>query len=100
MIYNQKEPIDKLSGVIKRFWMVDSENGVTIQRQKIIPDGYPEMIFHYRDPYKIKIKDHWELQAKYLIAGQIRNFFYLENTAKAGIFAISSGGSDVSASET
>jgi len=89
MIYKQVSPSLPLSHVIKSFWTVDSENDKSIRREKIIPDGYPEMIFHYKDPYKSNINGKWRDQRdKYLIAGQIRNFFHLENTGYTGIFAI------------
>ena len=89
MIYKQVDPSTKLSGYIKSFWLVDSENDNSIHREKIIPDGYPEMIFHYKDPYKSNINGKWRDQRdNYLIAGQIRNYFYLENTGYTGMFAI------------
>nr|WP_299210804.1 helix-turn-helix transcriptional regulator [uncultured Aquimarina sp.] len=68
--------------------MVDSESDQTIRKEKIIPDGYPEMIFHYGQPYKTNIQGHWSEQGMSLIAGQIKNYFYLENTGKTRIFAI------------
>lgn len=88
MIYKQKEPIQELTGVIKSFWMIDSEGDATIRQEKIIPDGYPEMIFHYGDPFRAKISNEWLIQQKDLLAGQISNFFYLENTGKVGMFAL------------
>lgn len=88
MIYKQTLPKGELSKIIKSFWLIDSEGDVTIHKEKIIPDGYPELIFHYGDPYKINISGKWELQAKEIIAGQIRNYFFLENTGESKMFAI------------
>ncbi len=89
MIYRQVLAKESLRGVVKSFWLVDSENDNSIQRDKIIPDGYLEMIFHYRDPYKSNINGYWRDQRdKYIIAGQIRNYFYLENTGLTGMFGI------------
>lgn len=88
MLYLQKKPVNKLSSLIKSFWMIDSESDATITQEKIIPDGYPEMIFHYRKPYRINIDGEWNTQNKYLIAGQIRKYFLLENTGALGMFAI------------
>lgn len=56
--------------------------------QKIIPDGYPELIFHYADPYEIDISGKWELQSLSLLAGQATRFFHLRNTGAARMFAI------------
>tara|TARA_R110002073_G_scaffold128999_6_gene275247 strand:- start:7814 stop:8620 length:807 start_codon:yes stop_codon:yes gene_type:complete len=88
MIYKQASPKKELSEIIKSFWLIDGEGDVTIHKEKIIPDGYPELIFHYGDPYKINISGRWELQAKEIIAGQIRNYFFLENTGESKMFAI------------
>jgi len=88
MYYHFQEPSSSdLSYFIKSFWSFENDD-LTITEEKIIPDGYPELIFHYKDPYQINIKGHWELQANYLIAGQIRNHFHLKNTGSTGIFGI------------
>jgi len=88
LIYLQRTPGSNLSHVVKSFWTIDSENDNTVRRQKIIPDGYPEIIFHYKDPYRTNIDGHWQTQEKNLLAGQIRNYFFLENTGYSGMFAI------------
>ncbi len=63
----------------------DPEEPIT---QKIIPDGYPEVIFHYGDPYEIDISGKWERQSLSLLAGQATRFFHLRNTGTARMFAI------------
>lgn len=88
MIYQHIEPIASLSHYIKSFWLVDSESDTTPSKQKIIPDGYPELIFHYGDPFRIKIASTWSVQAQSLVAGQIRNHFHLENTGRSGMIGI------------
>ena len=88
MIYQQQETITELKSLVKSFWLIDSENDNEIRKQKIIPDGYPELIFHYRDKYQANISGSWFLQEKNLFAGQIRNHFYLKNTGYSGMFGI------------
>lgn len=88
MIYNLQPSTEKLSPFIKCFWLVDSEGDQTINKEKIIPDGYPELIFHSGDPFRINIEGSWQLQGKSIIAGQIKNSFYLENTGISKMFAI------------
>jgi AraC-like DNA-binding protein len=88
LIYKQKEPNSKLEHIIKSFWLIDSENDKTTRVEKIIPDGYPELIFHYKLPYKANISGSWFSQEKFLVAGQIKNHFYLENTGEIGMFGI------------
>lgn len=89
MVYKQLKLSVQLSSIVKSFWMTDSGYDKTIVSEKIIPDGYPEMIFHYKDPYKSNINGEWrDLGDKYIIAGQIRNCFFLENTGYTGMFSI------------
>ncbi|MBO3697426.1 helix-turn-helix domain-containing protein [Roseivirga sp. E12] len=88
MIYEHIAPSLSLSRFIKSYWLIDSEGDATQHRQKIIPDGYPELIFHYGDPYRINIDGEWYTQESELTAGQIRKHFFLENTGKSGMIGI------------
>ncbi len=88
MIYKSLEPSNHLKPFIKSFWLIDSEADRTIRPQKIIPDGYPELIFHYKDKFKANISGEWYLQDNLLIAGQIKNHFHLENTGAIGMIGI------------
>ena len=88
MRYQRIEPSPSLSHLVVCYWVVDSEGDDEVHRQKIIPDGYPELIFHYGDPYRINISGEWEVQAKHLVAGQISNHFFLENTGTSGMIGI------------
>lgn len=88
MIYKLREPSESLKPYIKSFWLIDGEGDTCIIKQKIIPDGYPELIFHYKDKFKVNISGQWNLQDTSLVAGQIKNHFYLENTGQTGIVGI------------
>ncbi|MCF7560530.1 helix-turn-helix domain-containing protein [Sabulilitoribacter multivorans] len=87
-IYFQKDASPKISGIIKSFWQIDNKENTSIVREKIIPDGYPELIFHFGDCYRTNINGVWQTQGRNLIAGQIKNHFFLENTGKSKIFGI------------
>ena len=88
MIYQRKEPSEKLTRFIECFWMMDSEGDGTVSTQKIIPDGFPELIFHYGDPYQIDISGKWVLQSRQLVAGQVKRFFHLQNTGVSGMIGV------------
>lgn len=88
MIYRRIEPSPHLAAYIVCFWLVDSEGDYEPVRQKIIPDGFPELIFHYGDPYRINISGTWEVQGDQLIAGQLTHHFYLENTGVSGMIGV------------
>lgn len=78
MLFKRIEPSKELSTYIECYWVVESDQPP--HTQKIIPDGFPEMIFHYGDPYEINLGGTWEQQGKALIAGQISQHFLLRNT--------------------
>jgi hypothetical protein len=86
MHFKRIDPSPELAHIIECLWILESSNPPTVQ--KIIPDGFPEIIFHYRDAYKINIGGTWEDLEKQLLAGQIRMYFFLENTGVSGMFGI------------
>ncbi len=87
MTFAQFEPHQDLNHLIQCYWVVEQDDN-KIETQKIIPDGFAEMIFHYRSPYEININGQWQRQDLNLIAGQISNHFYLKNTGKSGMIGI------------
>lgn len=87
MNYFMTEPDSDLKDIVQNFWMIESDSSEQVI-QKIVPDGYPELIFHYGDSYECNFGLGWNLQSGSLIAGQIRNFFHLRNTGRSAMFAI------------
>lgn len=87
MKYQRISPVTNISKLIDCYWHAESDS-VIPEKKKIIPDGFTEIIFHYRDPYRINLSGRWQKQGKCLLAGQIRKFFYLENTGASGMFGI------------
>ncbi|MES2882523.1 MAG: DUF6597 domain-containing transcriptional factor [Bacteroidota bacterium] len=68
MFYQRIQPPKELVNFVECFWVMESAD-TTVQQQKIIPDGFPEIIFHYGDHYRIKMDGNWETQSLSLIAG-------------------------------
>ena len=87
MSFTRIQPDPALSSLIECYWVVESSD-TEVSREKIIPDGFTEVIFHFGDSYRTNINGHWQTQSTCLLAGQISNYFYLENTGRAGIAAI------------
>ena len=87
MYFQRIPPIAALSGIIECYWIAEDEN-TACEQQKIIPDGFPEIIFHLGDAYRINLSGKWETQSKNLLAGQIRKFFFLENTGASSMVGI------------
>ncbi len=80
-------PADDISDLVDCYWFVDDPSRKP-KKEKIVPDGCTEIIFHFGDPYEINITGRWKRQSRVLFAGQIRDHFYLRNTGRSKIFGI------------
>lgn len=87
MLFKRFEPSEELKTFVKEYWVFENPDP-QIHRQKIIPDGYCEIIFHYRSPYRLNLHGEWELQSRTLLAGQISGHFLIENTGPTGMIGI------------
>lgn len=87
MHYESFSPAESLKGLVKEYWIFEN-NDPTPNRQKIIPDGYSEIIIHYGDAYRINLSGKWEIQSSMLFSSQISKFFNLENTGASGMIGI------------
>jgi AraC-like DNA-binding protein len=87
MNFRRIDPPAGLKNVIECYWTAEGDETRPV-KQKIIPDGFPELIFHFADPYRIMLKDRWEVQSKNLLAGQITGHFFLENTGTSSILGL------------
>ncbi len=87
MQFKRIDPKERLNNLIECFWIAESKDSSPIVK-KIIPDGFTEIIFHFGDPYKIKLGNTWELQSKNLLAGQISSYFHLTNTGRSSMLGI------------
>ncbi len=87
MIFNRIDPSPELSRIIKEFWIYENPSN-SPEIQKIIPDGFSEIIIHYGDPYRINLTGLWELQSRLLFSNQISTFFHLENTGTSAMIGM------------
>jgi len=87
MKFTRIEAHPKLDQFIECYWMMQCDDP-SPRIEKIIPDGFTELIFNYGGLYRAKTKDLWHLQTANLLAGQIKTYFYLENTGKTGSIAV------------
>ncbi len=57
--------------------------------QKIVPDGFTEIVFHYGDLYRFRnYKGEEKIQSRCLLAGQITQPVYLTPTGFSGVIGI------------
>lgn len=87
MHFSRVRPTGGSASFVEWYWTTKSDNPAP-QRVKIIPDGFPEMVFHYGDPYRIWLKGRWRRQGRFLLGGQLTQHCFLENTGRSEIFGI------------
>ena len=89
MIYKTIEPNIDLAAFVKCYWTLDAQKEIISEKQRIVPDGCIEMIFHYGDLYKQDDKNgSYIVQPKCFVFGQITHPLDIEPTGETGIFAI------------
>ncbi len=89
MNYNTISPNTDLSAFVKCYWSLDAPKEINPEKQRIVPDGCMEMIFHYGDLYKQYLDDgSYIIQPKSFVFGQITQPLDIEPTGETGIFAI------------
>ena len=89
MNYKTFAPHPDLSIFVKCYWTLDFPKEIKPEKQRIVPDGCMEMIFHYGDLYKQHIQNEtFIIQPKCFVFGQITHPLDIEPTGETGIFAI------------
>lgn len=85
--FKSYRPSPALQFLVESYWTVEDDQR-SVTTQKILPDGFPEIIFHFADPYRININGQWAVQQHNLLAGQLKKFFFLENTGRSEMLGI------------
>ncbi|TND09274.1 MAG: AraC family transcriptional regulator [Bacteroidetes bacterium] len=88
MDYKTYNPVSDLSAFVKCFWSLDGPAENKPEKQRIVPDGCMEMIFHYGDLYKQYLENgNAIIQPRCFVFGQITQPLEIEPTGTTGIFA-------------
>ncbi len=90
MKYLEFKPIEPLSDYIQLIWILESENSEDYYpREKILPDGIVEVIFHYRDPFVTSLSDGSKsIQPLGFAISQMRKFIEIESNGQIGFISI------------
>ncbi len=57
MDYQVFNPSSELQSFVKCFWTLEDEAATEPVKQRVVPDGCMEMLFHYGDLYKQFFED-------------------------------------------
>lgn len=87
MKYSEFFPDRLLQPYIECYWIVEGNSDVTTQ--KIVPDGFTEIVFHFGDLYRFRnYRGEERIQSRCILAGQITQPVYLTPTGKSGVLGI------------
>ncbi|MCE3294877.1 MAG: transcriptional regulator, AraC family [Crocinitomicaceae bacterium] len=88
MDYRTYEVCEELSPLVKCFWSLEAPASDITEKQRIVPDGCMELIFHYGDLYCQFREDGSSFeQPRAFVFGQITTPLEIAATGKTGILA-------------
>lgn len=89
MNYEIFEPSRELAMLVKCYWIMESSENETIEKQSVVPDGCMEMIFHYGDLYRqYTAEGNSIIQPRCFVIGQLTRPLEIKPTGKTGIFSV------------
>ncbi len=89
MNYQTYIPCPQLTNFVKCYWTLEAPHTLESEKQRIVPDGCIEMIFHYGDLYKQYLNEtDFIIQPKCFVFGQITAPLEIEPTGQTGIIAV------------
>jgi AraC-like DNA-binding protein len=89
MDYQTYEPAEDLISFIRCYWTLEGPKQVKAEKQKIVPDGCMEMIFHYGDLYRQYTENGSSIiQPRCFVVGQLTRPLEIEPTGETGIFSV------------
>ena len=88
MNYQVYTPSPELQPFVKCFWSLDDDAKKDLIKQRVLPDGCMEMIFHYGNPYRQYFADGSSItQPRSFLFGQITKYIEIAPTGKSGIIS-------------
>ncbi len=88
MNYQVYNPSQELQAFVKCFWSLEGEAAAEPGRQRVLPDGCMEMIFHYGDLYRQYFEDGSSIiQPRSFVFGQITRFIEIAPTGISGMIS-------------
>lgn len=87
MFFRIYKPAPALASYVKCYWILEYDS-VAGSTESILPDGSPELIFHFGNNYRSNINGNESLQPPHLVVGQLTRSIKLQPTGTTGIFAV------------
>lgn len=79
-----------LASLVKCIWSLESDRAVSnAPRERILPDGCVELVFHFRDPFRTYFANGKSaIQPRSFVVGQMKRFIEISPVGQTGFIAI------------
>ena len=90
MKYLEFKPSASLADYIQLIWILESETADEVYpKERILPDGIIEMVFHYKDPFITHLANGDQVkQSQSFAISQMREFIELESDGEMGFISV------------
>jgi AraC-like DNA-binding protein len=90
MFYEEFTPHISLAPFVRRIWVFEASGDTGEgETQRIVPDGFPELIVHYGDQFhEVDTNGIAKKQSRLIFAGQISGPLTLQSGASAGVMGV------------
>lgn len=90
MIYIERKPSEILQKYIKCIWTIEYNDILaSSENERILPDGYTEIIVNYSDRFKCKIEgEKQQFLSSSFVSGPFTKYLHLEATGKVGLLGV------------
>ncbi|HLX45213.1 MAG TPA: helix-turn-helix domain-containing protein [Bryobacteraceae bacterium] len=85
--YREIQPSAALRTFVNTFWILEHD-GKDIAPQRVVPDGHPELIVNWKQPFEALENGRWSGQPRCFLAGQIDGPLLLRPKGPAKILGI------------
>ena len=87
--YQYRPPCRELSGYVQYYWMLDLEDVCpSCEPHRLTPQGFMEIVFYYRDSYKLILSDGEESHPRATLYGQRTEFIDILPTGRVGLMSV------------
>lgn len=87
--YQYRPPCRELSGYVQYYWMLDLEDVCpSCEPHRLTPQGFMEIVFYYRDSYKLIRSDGEESHPRATLYGQRTEFIDILPTGRVGLMSV------------
>src|SRR5688500_11552812 len=89
MIYRETPPSPELARFVRCYWSLQYEATADLNEPEVVlPDGCPEIVFNFSDPFIRLGPDREEMQPTALLAGQMNGRILIRPTGNVNIFGV------------